>query len=396
MIVYCLPPMEDLLRVDVVIIGAGPAGLGCSLSLRRRGVESVLVLEASSVGSSFAAWPKEMRMITPSFHANPFLQTDLNAIHPDTSPADLHGCEHPSGEQYAAYLQASVEHFTLPVKENQPVSSVHAITDGFRIETPELTIETPNVVWAGGEFSQPRIPEFEGAALCRHNSTIDSWDNLNGDGIIIIGGYESGMDAAFHLVERGKAVAVLSNGEPWLNDHPDPSESLSPYTRGRILDVLHRFPKKLALQGNSEVVRVTQNSDGYLVELANGKSYRTSVQPILATGFRSALTPVKDLFEWDNGQPVFTEQDQSTLHAGLFYSGPSLVQRMSKFCFIYKFRARFGVVAAAIAERLELNSDPIADEVARGFHITDLECCTGCECAIESTAPEFADVEVVD
>ena len=59
-------------------------------------------------GSSFARWPQEMRMITPSFHANPFLQTDLNAIHPHSSPADLHGCEHPSGAQYAAYLQAAV------------------------------------------------------------------------------------------------------------------------------------------------------------------------------------------------------------------------------------------------------------------------------------------------
>lgn len=89
--------MEDLLKMDAVIIGAGSAGLGCSLSLRRRGVENMLVLEASSGGSSFLAWPKEMRMITPSIHANPFLLTDLNAIHPDTSPADLHDCEHLRG-----------------------------------------------------------------------------------------------------------------------------------------------------------------------------------------------------------------------------------------------------------------------------------------------------------
>ena len=200
--------MEDLLKMDAVIIGAGPAGLGCSLSLRRRGVESMLILEASSVGSSFTAWPKEMRMITPSFHTNPFLQTDLNAIHPETSPADLHGCEHLSGTQYAAYLRAAVEHYALPVKENQAVSSVKPIANGFHIETPELAIETPNVIWAGGEFNHPHIPAFEGAALCRHNSSIDSWDHPKGNGFIIIGGYESGMDAAFHLVERGKAVAV--------------------------------------------------------------------------------------------------------------------------------------------------------------------------------------------
>jgi thioredoxin reductase len=383
--------------MDALIVGAGPAGLGCALSLHRRGVERMLVLESSTVGSSFSAWPKEMRMITPSFNANPFFQTDLNAIHPETSPADLHGCEHPSGQQYAAYLKAAVQHYDVPVREHSAVSRVQPIDGGgFRVETPEQTIETPNLIWAGGEFSHPRIPDFEGAVLCRHNSTVNSWSDLEGDGFIIIGGYESGMDAAFHLVQRGKAVAVLSKGEPWLNDHPDPSESLSPYTRGRILDALQRFPKKLALQGNSEVVRVVRDGAVYSVELANGQSYRTSVPPILATGFHSALTPVRELFEWVDGRPIFTDVDGSTLHSGLFYAGPSLVQRQSKFCFIYKFRARFGVVAAAIAERLGLDAAPIEDEVSRGFHITDLECCTNCECAIESSAPEFADVEVVD
>jgi hypothetical protein len=388
--------MLSRLKVDVLIVGAGPAGLGCALSAQRRGVEDLLVLERGRVGASFSAWPQEMRMITPSFHANPFFQTDLNAIHPETSPADLHGCEHPTGAQYAAYLRAAVTHYGLPVMEGAKVLQVAPTESGFRVETTDRVIEAANVIWAAGEFSHPRIPDFEGARLCRHNSTIRSWADLEGDGFIVIGGYESGMDAAYHLVSQGKAVAVLSKGEPWALDDPDPSESLSPYTRGRILEVFKRFPKKLALQGDSEVARVAKDTSGYMVELADGRSYRSKMAPILATGFRSALTPVRELFGWENGLPVFTEQDGSTLHPGLFYSGPSLVQRNSKFCFIYKFRARFGVVAAAVADRLGLDPKPIDEEVRRGFHLEDLECCTNCECAIESTAPEFADVEVLE
>lgn len=73
--------MLDLVKVtfdkwcveyEVVIVGAGPAGIGCGLALRRAGAERVLVLEANRVGASFRCWPEQMRLITPSFHANPF------------------------------------------------------------------------------------------------------------------------------------------------------------------------------------------------------------------------------------------------------------------------------------------------------------------------------------
>ena len=74
---------------QVIVVGAGPAGIGCSLALHRAGVQDVLLLEAKEVGASFRAWPREMRLITPSFHANPFFQTDLNSISPETSPADF-------------------------------------------------------------------------------------------------------------------------------------------------------------------------------------------------------------------------------------------------------------------------------------------------------------------
>ena len=102
---------------DVAIVGAGPAGLGCALALREIGVESLTILEANRVGSSFDAWPEEMHLSTPSFHSNPFYATDLNAINPRTSPGDLFGTEHLTGKQYTAYLKAVVDNYVLTVRE---------------------------------------------------------------------------------------------------------------------------------------------------------------------------------------------------------------------------------------------------------------------------------------
>ena len=53
-------------KIDVAIVGAGPAGIGISAMLKDLGVTSQVVLEKNKVGDSFDKWPKEMRLITPS------------------------------------------------------------------------------------------------------------------------------------------------------------------------------------------------------------------------------------------------------------------------------------------------------------------------------------------
>ena len=37
-----------------------------------------------------------------------------------------------------------------------------------------------------------------------HNSSVRSWSELKGDDFVVIGGYESGLDAAFNLSSCGK------------------------------------------------------------------------------------------------------------------------------------------------------------------------------------------------
>ena len=89
--------------INVVIVGAGPAGLGIASLLAATDIDFI-VLEKNEVGNSFSAWPEKMKMITPSFPSNAFGQMDLNAIAPLTSPAFAFRKEHLSGKEYAKYL----------------------------------------------------------------------------------------------------------------------------------------------------------------------------------------------------------------------------------------------------------------------------------------------------
>lgn len=87
-----------------------------------------------------------------------------------------------------------------------------------------------------------------------------------------------------------------------------------------------------------------------------------------------------DLFSWrEDGLPVLTEQDESTLIPGLFLCRPNVRQNHVIFCFIYKFRQRFAVVAQAIAERIGISASPLENYRKQGMFLDDISCC-GEEC----------------
>ncbi|MCG8600250.1 MAG: hypothetical protein MI807_08935, partial [Verrucomicrobiales bacterium] len=88
--------------------------------------------------------------------------------------------------------------------------------------------------------------------------------------------------------------------------------------------------------------------------------------------------------------------DESPALPNLYYSGPLLQHRQSLFCYIYKFRARFGVIARTIADRLGVEwEEPLQQWQERGFLIEDLSCCEDCTCAVENEEKE-APAEVED
>ena len=372
---------------DIVVVGAGAAGLGIGVTLRDLGIKNFVILDRSAVGASFLRWPRQARFITPSFNSNQFGGLDLNAVCLQTSPAYSVGVEHPTGEEYAGYLRGVAKHFDLPVETGVDVLSVSTrarrkglrVYKSFRVKTSRGEVRARFVVWAGGEMQYPRTQGFHGAELCLHYSKVTSWDDLNGDERCIIGGSESGVDAAVALAAAGRRAVVFDREEPWKRKGSDPSQLLSPFTKARLNSAMDSG--RVKLRGGCTVIGVRRNDNGYRLALADGGVVHCAEKPILASGFVGSASLVRSLFEWrEDGFPLLTENDESTVTKGLFLVGPQVRQGDVIFCFIYKFRQRFAVVANQIASRLRISTEPLEVYRDYGMYLDDLSCC-GDDCA---------------
>lgn len=364
---------------DVVIVGAGAAGVGMGVVLQDLGVSNFTLLDRYEVGASFLRWPAEMRFISPSFTSNGFGLLDLNAVTINTSPAHTLHQEHPTGQAYAQYLKAVANHFALPVQTGVEVYSVQAADVGFILFTSAGRLQSRYVIWAAGEFQYPNRDVFAGAEHCIHNATVPSWHELIGDEFVVVGGYESGIDAAVNLVRLGKHVRVLDDTTPWESTVPDPSISLSPYTQGRLRKAQATGRLELIPAGVAQVAR--QNGH-YTLHGLDGETWTSQTPPILATGFAGSLGLVYDLFDWheERNYALLTEHDESTRTPGLFVVGPAVRHGAIILCFIYKFRQRFAVVAHTIGQRLGLDTS-VLDTYRPQMFLDDLSCCDDtCAC----------------
>ena len=157
------PPANHPEPYDVVVVGAGAAGVGVALMLTGVfGLDAgrvLLVERGGAVGETFRRWPKEMRFISPSFNSQGWTQSfDLNSVAYGTSPAFTLHAEHPTGEQYARYLEALAETNELNVRTGTEVTAVTPRDGGFDVAVVPAAggvpavIKSRYVVWAAGEF----------------------------------------------------------------------------------------------------------------------------------------------------------------------------------------------------------------------------------------------------
>ena len=141
-------------RYDVVVIGAGQAGLAIGHFLGKQGRRFMILEAADSVASAWRSRWDSLVLFTPRrYDALPGL----------AFPGDPDG--YPTRDEVIAYLERYAEHFQLPIALSSPVRSLTREGDAFVLEAGEKRILADQVVVATGPFQVPNVPALAGRPL---------------------------------------------------------------------------------------------------------------------------------------------------------------------------------------------------------------------------------------
>lgn len=189
---------------DVIVIGAGQAGLAAGYHLKKKGLLYV-ILEANSEPTG--SWPQyydSLRLFSPaSYSSLPGMPFPLKA--------DIY----PTREEVISYLKQYAEHNRFPIHCSIRVERVER-NEIFYVHTAEGELyRTKNIVCATGSFNQPFIPELEGRSDFKgkiiHSSEYRNPDSFRNQRVIIVGRGNSAVQIGAEIsgVASSALLAVL-------------------------------------------------------------------------------------------------------------------------------------------------------------------------------------------
>ena len=181
-------------RVEVVVIGAGQAGLAIGHFLARAGRRFVILEAGESVGTAWRERWDSLVLFTPRrYDALPGLPF----------PGDPDG--YPGRDEVVAYLEQYARTFDLPVRFRSRVRSLTAEDDGgFVLELADgRRVEADQVVVATGPFHAPSMPaladELDPALFQAHSAAYRSPSRVPDGTVLVVGGGNTGFQIAKEL-----------------------------------------------------------------------------------------------------------------------------------------------------------------------------------------------------
>ena len=195
---------------DLVVLGAGQAGLAISRELARRDLEHV-VLERGRVGESWRGRWASFCLVTPNWTMQ-LPDQPYDGENPDAFDAR---------DEIVGFLERYATRFEVPVHEGVDVRSLHRHEPaGFLLETSAGPIATRGVVLATGAFQRPtRLPS--GSTIPMDLLTLEAADyrsptELPVGPVLVVGSGQSGCQIAEELAEAGRDVFLSCGRAPWL------------------------------------------------------------------------------------------------------------------------------------------------------------------------------------
>ena len=185
-------PDADVKRHEVVVIGAGQAGLSVGFHLSQRGIDHVILDGAGRIGDTWRNRWDSLRLFTPA---------KFDGLDGYRFPADRD--TFPTKDEMADYLESYAKRFDLPVRLNARVDNLRKEDGRFRVETAQGVFEANQVVVAAAGYQEPRVPSFArnlgNNVVQMHSREYRNPGQLPAGPVLLVGAGNSGAEVAMDL-----------------------------------------------------------------------------------------------------------------------------------------------------------------------------------------------------
>jgi len=286
------------MRERAIIVGAGPIGLACAISAKRRGIDP-LVIDAGALANSVVRYPIGMAFFT--------------------TPERLEIGSHPlvcAGSK-ATREEALKYYRGVARAEGIRVQTYTRLMDAHHVQTRlgSESISWEKLVLATGYFDHPNRLGVPGEELPHVHHYFDEAHLSYGRDVVVVGGKNSAVEAALQLFRAGaRTTTIIYRGKTW-------PKSVKYWLRP---DLENRIKAgEIQARLGSQLVEITERD--VLVRGALGNEERIPadrVYPLI--GFQPDFELFKRVgikFDPETGRPEINAETLETTVPGVYVAG---------------------------------------------------------------------------
>jgi len=184
-------------RLDLVVVGAGPAGFAASLTALSKRLRTV-TLEQESLGGAVFQYPRGKLVMTAP------------AMVPMVGKVDF---RQKSKEALLEFWREVERKTGLQVNYRERVEDIVRDGQGFVVKTARAEYKTHSVLLAIGRRGTPRKLGVTGEELPKVVYRLIDPEQYAGQRVLVVGGGDSALEAAASVAECGGGVVLSYRGE---------------------------------------------------------------------------------------------------------------------------------------------------------------------------------------
>ena len=234
---------------DVVIIGAGPAGMSASLAAKEKNLRYVSIEQEDSLGGAIYKYPRNKVAMTQPVTLPIIGKVEMYDI---------------SKEELLGFWNRVLRENQLTVNFNERMESISKVTNGYEVKTSKNTYQTANILLAIGRMGTPRKLEVPGEDLPKVVYRLIDPEQYINHHVLVVGGGDSALEAAITISEQPGTTVTLSyrseafgRVKPKNRERLQEAETINKLTVHLKSNVLEINPQTVSLQlGSKEVIEI--------------------------------------------------------------------------------------------------------------------------------------------